>query len=86
MFTTLGYAEDSGCVHNSNKMYWGQETRFSREITVQGNNRQLEGHPDYSLWYGHQQDMETNLVVVEAKTTDALDSGLKQLLAYMGKF
>lgn len=44
----------------------------------------LRGRPDYALWYGAQANLETNLVVVEAKTRDELGKGERQLLEYMG--
>lgn len=43
------------------KMFWGQETKSSKDIVVSGDNGHIEGYPDYSLWYGNQRDMETNL-------------------------
>ena len=45
----------------------------------------LRGRPDYALWYGEQENLETNLVIVKAKTKDELKKGEAQLLRYMGK-
>lgn len=44
----------------------------------------LQCRSDYALWYGAQANLETNLVVVEAKTRDELGKGERQLLGYMG--
>lgn len=85
LFTTLGFAKQNDHIEGCGKMSWGQKTKFSKDILVSGNQRHLEGYPDYSLWYGDQRDMETNLLVVEAKTTTSFGFSVKPLLAYMGK-
>ena len=39
----------------------------------------------YTLWYGHQQDLETNLVIVEAKAPEEIGKGQKQwFVIWMG--
>jgi hypothetical protein len=43
--------------------------------------KNLNGRPDYALWYGQQQDLETNLVIVEAKAPEEIGKGQKQVLA-----
>lgn len=85
LFTTLGFAKKNNRLEGCERMSWGQETMFSKDIVVSGGKRHIEGYPDYSLWYGDQRDMETNLVVVEAKTVQSIGSGRNQLLAYMGE-
>ncbi|KAI3112830.1 hypothetical protein CBS147333_3338 [Penicillium roqueforti] len=46
--------------------------------------KMLCGRPDYALWYGAQANLETNLVIVEAKTSDEIGKSECQVLAYMG--
>ncbi|KAJ5686343.1 hypothetical protein N7536_008962 [Penicillium majusculum] len=43
----------------------------------------LSGVVAYSLWFGMPENYETNLVMVEAKKTEAVDSGMFQCLTYM---
>ncbi|KAJ5572365.1 hypothetical protein N7535_006025 [Penicillium sp. DV-2018c] len=43
----------------------------------------LSAKPDYKVWYGKNEAVTMNVVIVEAKTTD-LESGVAQALGYMG--
>lgn len=54
-------------------------------IWIKAQKKMLRGRPDYALWYGAQEDLETNLVIVEAKTIEELGKGERQVLAYMGE-
>ncbi|CAG7925820.1 unnamed protein product [Penicillium olsonii] len=44
----------------------------------------LTGRPDYGIWYGEREEIELNVVVMEAKRTDYGSAGVAQALAYMG--
>lgn len=44
----------------------------------------LTGRPDYSVWYGAE-EVELNVVIVEAKRPLAAAEGIPQALACMGK-
>ena len=61
------------------------ETKLSLEITFKKEKRLLQGKADYSLWYNTDEEMETNLLLVEAKRPSALSSADGQLIAYMGE-
>lgn len=80
----LGFAKEAGIV-TGRPVSLGYETPFWKEVRIGFKKKKLQGRPDYALWYGHQGDLETNLVIVEAKTRDGLGKGQTQALAYMGK-
>lgn len=80
----LGFANEAQIVH-TRPVSWGYETPFSHVTRLGGKKKKLNGRPDYALWYGQQQDLETNLVIVEAKAPEEIGKGQKQVLAYMGK-
>ncbi|KAI2702042.1 hypothetical protein DTO012A7_1007 [Penicillium roqueforti] len=44
----------------------------------------LVGRPDYSLWYGNEEDVAVSVVVVETKGVESVTSGVSQTLGYMG--
>ncbi|KAI9767531.1 MAG: hypothetical protein M1840_005568 [Geoglossum simile] len=58
------------------------ETPLKFLVEYKGQKRLLTGFADYSLWYD-EEDMGTNLVVVEAKRHGNAGSALAQCLAYM---
>ncbi len=80
----LGWAKGDGQLIGGAPISWGYETPFWKIVHIGMSKKMLRGRPDYALWYGAQSNMETNLVVVEAKTREELGKGEKQLLAYMG--
>ena len=80
----LGFAKEAGIV-TSRPVSWGYETPFWHVTRLGRKKKKLSGRPDYALWYGQQQDLETNLVIVEAKAPEEMGKGQKQVLAYMGK-
>lgn len=49
-----------------------------------GEDYRLRGRADYALWYGRRRDIDTNLIIWEAKGK-AGTNGECQLLLYMGK-
>lgn len=46
----------------------------------------LTGRPDYGIWYGEEEELELNVVVMEAKKPHSGGAGVPQALAYMGKY
>lgn len=49
-----------------------------------GENYRLQGRADYALWYGRRRDIDTNLIIWEARGKSGTN-GECQLLLYMGK-
>lgn len=82
----LGFAKQEGRIVTQRQVSWGYETQFWKTVEMKDGKVKLSGRPDYSLWYGAQASLETNLVIVEAKTTERLGLAGQQLLAYMGKY
>ena len=80
----LGFAKEDGRIIRKHSVSWGYETSFWKTIRMKSREKMLRGRPDYALWYGAQANLETNLVIVEAKTQDELGKGERQLLGYMG--
>ncbi|OQD67956.1 hypothetical protein PENPOL_c003G06969 [Penicillium polonicum] len=60
------------------------QNRMVVEVQIKPREKILRGRPDYWLRYGAHANLETNLVIVEAKTWDELGKGERQLLGYMG--
>jgi hypothetical protein len=79
----LGFAKKEGRII-TNSVSWSYETPFWKTVYISFRERLLRSRPDYSLWYGAQANLETNLVIVEAKTREELGKGERQLLGYMG--
>lgn len=61
------------------------ETYLSWSVKYLGEDRELQGKADYSLWYDGHDDLGSNLAVVEAKRYGESGKAEAQLLAYMGK-
>lgn len=55
-------------------------------VVHKGTKFDLIGRPDYSIWYGTQEDLAVSVVVVEAKSGTTATSGVAQTLGYMGKY
>lgn len=45
----------------------------------------LSARTDYGVWYGENEEVALNVIIVEAKKTDS-ESGVAQALGYMGKW
>ncbi|KAJ5859930.1 hypothetical protein N7534_005207 [Penicillium rubens] len=45
----------------------------------------LSGSPDYGIWYGEEEDLDLNVVIMEAKRPNSASEGVPQALAYMAK-
>lgn len=46
----------------------------------------LTGRPDYGIWSGEEEDLELNVVIMEAKKPHNGGAGVPQALTYMGKY
>jgi hypothetical protein len=68
-----------------NEVHFITEKQISQSITYEKAQRNLNGFMDYTLWWGHQDDLETNLVVVEAKARGGASSSMKEALVSMGE-
>ncbi|KAL2705020.1 hypothetical protein AAEP93_000270 [Penicillium crustosum] len=53
-------------------------------VVHKGAKYDLIGRPNYSVWYGTQEDLAVSVVVVEAKSGTTATSGVAQTLGYMG--
>ena len=65
------------------EMLFQMEMYFKIDVTSKLCTRALKGYPDFSLWYGEPDRVETNLVIVEAKSEDFIGITEPQELAYM---
>ncbi len=61
------------------------ESDLSMPVVFKGETRLLTGKADYTLCYGEASDMETNLVIVEAKKLGYTGAAAGQVVSYMGK-
>jgi hypothetical protein len=61
------------------------ETVLKYAVSYKREKRMLSGIADYTLWYDDQDEMGTNLVIIEAKQVESFKSALGQAVAYMGK-
>ncbi|KAJ5337142.1 uncharacterized protein N7506_005164 [Penicillium brevicompactum] len=52
-------------------------------VKWKGKQHTLSGRPDYGIWYGDEEDIELNVVIVEAKRSMGGTQGIPQALAYM---
>lgn len=59
------------------------ETYVKIDVSNKPDTPVVHGYPDYSLWYGSEEAVETNLVIVEAKAEGLTSSAEAQQLAYM---
>lgn len=60
-------------------------TFLARDVRYRGKHRRLQGYVDNSLFIGHHNDQESNLVVLEAKRLGDFGKGDAQVLTYLGK-
>ncbi|KAL3492727.1 hypothetical protein BJX62DRAFT_202234 [Aspergillus germanicus] len=65
------------------EVHFATEKQISQSITYQQAQCHLNGFMDYTLWWGHRDDLETNLVVVVAKALGGASLGMKQALVSM---
>ncbi|KAJ6119882.1 hypothetical protein N7523_004162 [Penicillium sp. IBT 18751x] len=54
-------------------------------VKHKGKKCNLNGKPDYAVWYGEVDDVALNVVIVEAKGEGRGNTGLPQTLGYMAK-
>lgn len=56
-------------------------------VKWKGETWMLTGRPDYGIWSGkEEEDLELNVVIMEAKKPHNGGAGIPQALAYMGKY
>lgn len=55
-------------------------------VKWKGETFTLTGRPDYGVWYGDKEEIEVNVIVVEAKRPDDASLGVPQALAYMCEY
>ncbi|KAL4782808.1 hypothetical protein BJX76DRAFT_358622 [Aspergillus varians] len=79
--TTVG---ERPSVEMMNAVFWSYETYLASECVINREKTIVHSYADYSLYYGNPDDMETNLIVVEAKKRGHASSGVAQVLGYMG--
>ncbi|KAL3456133.1 hypothetical protein BJX64DRAFT_271220 [Aspergillus heterothallicus] len=73
----------SRIVHHIEEVFWATEKQISQNITYNKARRNLNGFMDYSLWWGNAEDVETNMVVVEAEAKGAASLSREQALVSM---
>lgn len=61
------------------------ESELSMPVIFKGETRLLTGMADYTLCYGEDSEMETHLVVIEAKKLGCTGAAAGQVASYMGK-
>lgn len=54
-------------------------------VKIGGQLHKLNAKADFTLWYGSFKELESNLVIVEAKAKGKASEGDQQCHAYMGK-
>ena len=65
---------------------WALERTLNFNWKIKGKMTKIQGRVDFALWYGSREDVETNMVVVEAKRLDEAGLGVPQAIIYMGNF
>ncbi|KAL4787646.1 hypothetical protein BJX76DRAFT_354125 [Aspergillus varians] len=68
---------------NIQGVFWGFEKQIAKKINYKNAHHNLNGFLDYCLWWGSPDDLETNLVVVEAKASGHASAGRCQALVSM---
>ncbi|KKK13134.1 hypothetical protein ARAM_006973 [Aspergillus rambellii] len=53
-------------------------------VKWKGKTWMLSGRPDYGIWYGEEEDIDLNVVIMEAKRPNSGTEGIPPALAYMG--
>ncbi|PTU25066.1 hypothetical protein P175DRAFT_0409036, partial [Aspergillus ochraceoroseus IBT 24754] len=52
-------------------------------VKWKGKTWMLSGRPDYGIWYGEEEDIDLNVVIMEAKRPNSGTEGIPPALAYM---
>ncbi|KAL1967033.1 hypothetical protein VTN77DRAFT_3557 [Rasamsonia byssochlamydoides] len=60
------------------------EKELSMPVKIGGQLHKLNGKADFTLWYGSFKELESHLVIVEAKAKGKASEGDQQCHAYMG--
>ncbi|KAJ5213816.1 hypothetical protein N7449_000985 [Penicillium cf. viridicatum] len=70
----------------SNPIYVQAERTWSYEpVRWKRKLWSLKGRPDYSIWYGDEEEVSVNVIAIEAKSDSGFSSGIPQALGYMGE-
>ncbi|KAJ5969178.1 hypothetical protein N7501_005426 [Penicillium viridicatum] len=70
----------------SNPIYVQAERTWSYgPVRWKGKLWSLKGRPDYSIWYGNEEEVSVNVIAIEAKSESGFSSGIPQALGYMGE-
>lgn len=89
MFAILAEKKRQGLFQHQSPRYnsirWGVEDEFSAPWLYKKHRRVIRGTVDNVLWYGNQDKMEGNTVVV-VKSLETLSVGLYEAISYMGEF
>ncbi|OJJ63451.1 hypothetical protein ASPSYDRAFT_234953 [Aspergillus sydowii CBS 593.65] len=64
---------------------WALERTLNFNWKIKEKMTKIQGRVDFALWYGSREDVETNMVVVEAKRLDEADLGVPQAIIYMAR-
>ncbi|KAJ5928016.1 hypothetical protein N7466_006972 [Penicillium verhagenii] len=60
------------------------EHQWSQEgLMIHGKEVRLTGRPDYAIWYGEEDELAVNVILMEAKTTNLGFADIAQTLGYM---
>ncbi|KAJ5765665.1 hypothetical protein N7520_005224 [Penicillium odoratum] len=60
-----------------------KESQWSKEgLMFHGKEVKLTGRPDYTVWYGDDDDLAVNIVMMEVKATDLALTGVPQALGH----
>jgi hypothetical protein len=76
---TLAMVKETA-VQGGRSMNWQLEAYMKMPWTYDGKDRLYNGFADYCLFYGSPKMVETNLVIVEAKTKDQIQTPGSALL------
>ncbi|CAG7996292.1 unnamed protein product [Penicillium salamii] len=60
-----------------------ERTWAFRPVEWKGKTYTLSGRPDYGIWYGKEEDIDLNVIIMEAKRPTNSSQGIPQALAYM---
>ncbi|KAL4782579.1 hypothetical protein BJX76DRAFT_358841 [Aspergillus varians] len=62
---------------------WALERPLTFKWKIKGKMTEIQGCMDFALWYGSRENVETNMVVVEAKRLHNASLGVPQAIIYM---
>jgi hypothetical protein len=63
-----------------------EQTWTSEPYKYDNQTCKITGRSDYCVWYGEEEDVALNVIIVEAKTPGSASMSERQALSYMGKY